>query len=127
VTAAPSAVSRFATDVNQEQQMSIRSRASATSPPVRNHLLAALPPQAYRRMLRGMREVELQFGKVLYQPGTTTRHVYFPNDSLVSLLVVLKGMKDGSGLEVGLVGREGMIGFPLALGAAKSPVRALVQ
>jgi CRP-like cAMP-binding protein len=40
---------------------------------------------------------------------------------------VLNGMKDGSGLEVGLVGREGMIGFPLALGAAKSPVRALVQ
>lgn len=107
--------------------MSIRSRSPTTTPSVRNHLLAALPPKAYRRMLRGMREVELSFGSVLYQPGTTTRYVYFPNDSLVSLLVVLKGVKDGSGLEVGLVGREGMIGFPLALGAPKSPVRALVQ
>jgi CRP-like cAMP-binding protein len=107
--------------------MPIRPSSSAASPPARNLLLAALSPKAYRRMLGAMREVEVPFGKVLYQPGGATRYVYFPNDSLVSLLVVLEGKKDGAGLEVGLVGREGMVGFPLALGVPKSPVRALVQ
>jgi CRP-like cAMP-binding protein len=107
--------------------MPIRPSSSAASPPARNLLLAALPPRAYRRMLGAMREVEVPFGKVLYQPGAATRYVYFPNDSLISLLVVLEGTKQGTGLEVGLVGREGMVGFPLAFGVPKSPVRALVQ
>lgn len=63
-------------------------------------------------------------GQVLYQPRTTSRHVYFPNDCVVSLLAVADR---GGGLEVGLVGREGMVGIPLALGVSTSPVRALVQ
>ena len=61
---------------------------------------------------------------MLYQPGASTRHVYFPNDCLVSLLVVLE--RDVS-LEVGLVGSEGMIGAGVALGNPTMPVRALVQ
>jgi len=51
--------------------------------------------------------------------------VYFPNDGMVSLLAVVAERK--SGLEVGLVGREGMVGIPLALGVSTSPVKALVQ
>jgi CRP-like cAMP-binding protein len=50
--------------------------------------------------------------------------VYFPGNSLVSLLTLVEGHR---ALEVGLVGREGMIGARLALGAATSSVRALVQ
>jgi CRP-like cAMP-binding protein len=61
---------------------------------------------------------------VLYQPRTTSRHVYFPNDCMVSLLAIADRK---SGLEVGVVGREGMVGIPLALGVSTSPVRALVQ
>lgn len=61
---------------------------------------------------------------MLYQPGTTSRHVYFPNDCTVSLVAIADR---SSGLEVGLVGRESMIGIPLALGVSTSPVRALVQ
>ena len=61
---------------------------------------------------------------MLYQARTASRHVYFPNDCTVSLLAVADR---ASGLEVGLVGREGMVGIPLALGASHSPVRALVQ
>jgi CRP-like cAMP-binding protein len=63
-------------------------------------------------------------GQVLYQPGTTSRHVYFPNDCTVSLVAIADR---SSALEVGLVGSESMIGIPLALGVATSPVRALVQ
>jgi CRP-like cAMP-binding protein len=66
----------------------------------------------------------LAFGEVLYEPGERIRHVYFPNDSLVSLLTPVEGHL---ALEVGMVGREGMVGIPLYLGSDVSPVRALVQ
>jgi CRP-like cAMP-binding protein len=71
-----------------------------------------------------MTRVELPLGEVLYQPGATSRHVYFPNDCTVSLVAIADR---ASGLEVGLVGRESMIGIPLALGVPTSPVRAMVQ
>lgn len=89
-----------------------------------NSLLAALPGRSYRRLRSGLEPVELEFGDVLYEAGQKIRHVYFPGNSLVSLLTVVDGRM---ALEVGMVGREGMVGVPLALGAQVSPVRALVQ
>lgn len=61
---------------------------------------------------------------MLLEPGDIARHVYFPNDSLISLLVSVEG---NGALEVGMVGKEGMVGIPLALGRRASPVRVLVQ
>ena len=87
-------------------------------------MLAALPRKQYRRLLTGLESVALTFGEVLYEPGERIRHVYFPNDSLVSLLTLVD---NHLALEVGMVGREGMVGLPLALGRDVSPVRALVQ
>jgi CRP-like cAMP-binding protein len=87
-------------------------------------MLAALPRKEYQRLLAGLESVALTFGEVLYDPGERIRHVYFPNDSLVSLLTPVEGHL---ALEVGMVGREGMVGVPLALGTDISPVRALVQ
>jgi CRP-like cAMP-binding protein len=101
-----------------------RSRPIATAADVKNHLLAALPAKDYARLLTGLKPVELTYGEILYEPGESMHAVYFPNDSLVSLLTLVEGRR---ALEVGLVGREGMIGARLALGAATSSVRALVQ
>ena len=92
--------------------------------PIANSLLAALPRKSYLRLLPGLVPVDLAFGKVLYEPGKPIRDVYFPSQSLVSLLTVVEGHL---ALEVGLVGRDGMVGIPLALGIDASPVRALVQ
>jgi CRP-like cAMP-binding protein len=92
--------------------------------PIANRMLAALPRKQYQRLLTGLESVALTFGEVLYEPGERIRHVYFPNDSLVSLLTLVD---DHLALEVGMVGREGMVGLPLALGRDVSPVRALVQ
>jgi CRP-like cAMP-binding protein len=89
-----------------------------------NSLLAALPRRSYLQLLPGLTPVDLVFGDVLYEPGDPIREVYFPSLSLVSLLTLVEGHL---ALEVGLVGREGMVGFPLALGVDVSPVRALVQ
>lgn len=91
---------------------------------IENSLLAAVPRKAYQRMLAGLEPVTLNFGEVLYEPGETIRHVYFPGASLVSLLTLADGHL---ALEVGLIGREGMVGIPLVLGHSRSLVRALVQ
>lgn len=89
-----------------------------------NRLLASLPNETRRRLAPGLVPVSLEFGAVLYEPGDTLREVYFPVGSVVSLLTLVDGR---SALEVGLVGHEGMVGIPLALGLGVSPVRALVQ
>lgn len=92
--------------------------------PIPNSVLAALPALAYTAMRSGFEEVRLDFGDILYEPGEVIRHVYFPGDSLVSLLTMVD---QHSALEVGMVGREGMVGMSLTLGSGISPVRALVQ
>ena len=89
-----------------------------------NKLLAALPRGDRRRLIEGMDQVALTYGEVLYEPGEHIACVYFPNDSVVSLLTLVDRHQ---ALEVGLVGREGMVGVPLALEIRVSPVRALVQ
>jgi CRP-like cAMP-binding protein len=91
---------------------------------VENSLLAAVPSKDYRRLLTRLEPVTLTFGEVLYEPGETIRAVYFPGNSLVSLLTLADGHL---ALEVGLIGREGMVGIPLVLGQDQSSVRALVQ
>ena len=71
-----------------------------------------------------MEPVALRFGEVIYLPGEPISHVYFPTGSLISLITVVEGHQD---LEVCMVGHEGMLGTPLALGLSYSPVRAKVQ
>jgi hypothetical protein len=73
--------------------------AAANSAPVR--LLAALPRRQCLRQLADLEPVTPAFGGVLYEPRQRIRHVYFPNDSLVSLLTFVDGHL---ALEVGLVG-----------------------
>lgn len=89
-----------------------------------NRLLATLPKKEYERMLPGLKRVPLDFGEVLYEPGDIIKHVYFPNDSIVSLL---SAMSERSTLEVGMVGNEGMAGLPIFMGVNVSRTRALVQ
>ncbi len=91
---------------------------------IANSLLAVLPRLDYQRLAPGLEPVTLTFGEVLYEPGELIRHVYFPGKALVSLLTLVDGRL---ALEIGMVGREGMIGTALALGIGVSPVRALVQ
>jgi PAS domain S-box-containing protein len=95
----------------------------AEAAPVANKLLAALPRKDYQRLLGGFEPVTLTSGEVLYEPGDPIRHVYFPNDALVSLLTTVEGHQ---ALEVGLVGPEGMVGISAALGVELASVRAMV-
>ena len=90
----------------------------------RNSLLAALPHAEYQRLLASLEPVMLEFGEVLKEPGVPIRHVYFPVDCVVALLTLVEGHEP---LQAGLVGNEGMVGMPLALGIHISSHRALVQ
>ena len=94
------------------------------TPAIPNNLLAALPRKAYQQLAPALTPATLVFGEVLYEPGKPMRDVYFPGQCLVSLLMLVEGHL---ALEVGMVGREGMVGVALALGITDSPMRALVQ
>jgi CRP-like cAMP-binding protein len=101
-----------------------RRQTDSDRTPTQNKVLAALPGKDFESVVAGCEPVTLAFGDILYEPGDTMRHVYFPCDSLVSLLTLVD---NHLALEVGMVGREGMVGIPLALGVDASPFRALVQ
>jgi CRP-like cAMP-binding protein len=98
--------------------------ASVEQSDIRNHLLTALPSEALTALLPHLRPVALAIREILYRPHEPISAVLFPENGYVSLLATLE---DGDAAEVGLVGREGMLGVPLALGADRSPLEALVQ
>ncbi len=97
---------------------------SETSSPQQNHLLAAVHADVQERLFAHLELVTLPLGKVLYESGDTMRHVYFPTDSIVSLLYV---MESGASAEIAVVGNEGLVGISLFMGGESTPSRALVQ
>ncbi|MDZ4876468.1 MAG: hypothetical protein CLLPBCKN_005888 [Chroococcidiopsis cubana SAG 39.79] len=91
---------------------------------VENQLLASLPREEYERLVANMELVPLTFKQVLYAPNESIQYVYFPKSGVVSLLTL---MEDGTAVEVGTVGNEGMVGLPVFLGSNKIPGQALAQ
>lgn len=89
-----------------------------------NHILEALPAPE-RARLRGLLEpVKLHLGGVVHESGATQTYAYFPTDSIVSILYVLK---NGGSAEVAIIGHDGMVGMPIVMGGGISPHRAIVQ
>jgi CRP-like cAMP-binding protein len=87
-------------------------------------LLAALPEDEYWRLAPHLSRVHLALKQVLYEPGAPVMHVYFPLGALVSLLTI---MGDGSAIETGMVGREGLAGLPVFLRTGVGDGRAVCQ
>jgi CRP-like cAMP-binding protein len=88
-----------------------------------NRLLAALPAEEYQQLLPKLEEVSLPFAEIIYNPGDTINHIYFPNCGIISLLSAVSDRF----LEVGIVGSEGFLGLPVFLRIKTSNNRALVQ
>jgi len=89
-----------------------------------NFLLAALPDPEWQRWEPLLRPVVMPLGQVLYEPGATLTHVYFPTTSIVSLLYVTE---NGASTEISMVGNEGLVGISLFMGGGSTPSRAVVQ
>ena len=98
--------------------------SSTNGDPGVNRLLATLTTKEYNRLLPKLKTVSLVLGEVLYEPGAVIKYVYFPNDSIISLISELS---ENSLLEVGMVGNEGMAGLAVFMGVNSSSTRALVQ
>ena len=97
---------------------------TAPRPHNRNDLLASLPPEEYARLAPYLEQVEMQHGHILYKINDKIEHVYFPLNSMISLV---SQTSDGTSVEVGLTGYEGMVGLSVVLGVERSPHIAMVQ
>jgi CRP-like cAMP-binding protein len=89
-----------------------------------NQILAALPAEVRERLFPYLEEIEMPLGKVLYESGDKMRHVFFPIDSIASLLYV---MENGASAEISVVGNEGLVGISLFMGGESTSSRAVVQ
>jgi CRP-like cAMP-binding protein len=92
--------------------------------PAKNLLLAALSVADRQHLVARCQQVDLAFAQVLYRPGDPIQHVFFPIDGFISLVAPIDGRP---GLEIGLVGHEGMLGISVILGVVPSQLHALVQ
>jgi CRP-like cAMP-binding protein len=92
--------------------------------PKHNHLLAALPKDQWQRWLPHLEHVDMPLGQVLYEPGSTLSHAYFPTTAIISLLYV---MQNGESAEIAVVGNEGVVGVSLFMGGDFTSSRAVVQ
>jgi CRP-like cAMP-binding protein len=92
--------------------------------PAKNRLLAALPKIELERLQPNLELVSLTLGQVIYESGGRLTHVYFPTDSIISLLYL---MEDGATAEIGVAGEEGMVGIAVFMGGDTMPNRAVVQ
>ena len=90
----------------------------------RNRILAALPAGEYERIARKLERVDLETRQVLYDVDRPIEHVYFPENAVASVLSITA---DGSSIETATVGREGLVGLALFLGADSTPAQAFCQ
>jgi len=89
-----------------------------------NRILRALPEPELQRLLPELELVSLPVTFVLYEPGQQITALYFPIDSVISLVTPLH---EGTIVEVATVGNEGIVGVPLGSGGAPATVRAISQ
>ena len=92
--------------------------------PLRNRLLAALPPEELARVRPQLERVRLKQRDLLFEPETPIGHVYFPETAVVSLVSTLE---NGATIEIGTAGCEGMAGLSVFLAEDTSTVRAFAQ
>jgi CRP-like cAMP-binding protein len=97
---------------------------SSLAADLKNQLLASLLKVDHDLLLPQLHQVDLVQGDVIYSAGDNIETVYFPETAVVALLSALE---DGSTTEVGLIGREGMVGLSVFLGGTVTPERAVVQ
>ena len=91
---------------------------------VQNRVLRALPPEEYEWIAKLLEPIDLPLGVILAEPEQPLNDVYFPETAIVS---VVNLMADGGVVEVGTIGREGLVGLSVFLDGGATPSRTLVQ
>jgi CRP-like cAMP-binding protein len=83
-----------------------------------------LPETTYTAWAPYFETVELPMGAVLYEPGSTLSHIYFPTTAIASWVYMLE---NGASTEIAMTGREGVVGMYMLMGGGKSHNQAIVQ
>lgn len=91
---------------------------------INNHILNALPPENFERLLPDLEAAEMPHGKTLYRPDETITHLYFPETAMVSIVTLTT---EGQSVEAGVIGREGITGFNVLMGFDSMPNENIVQ
>ena len=91
---------------------------------LRNQLLLSIPPSEFRVLGPSLEPCQFRQHENLHEPTQKLQFAYFPNDGLVSLVVTTE---DGSTVEAGMVGREGLVGLATIAGLTRCPLRQVVQ
>lgn len=91
---------------------------------LKNRLLSVLPSEDRGFLTPHLSTVDLEKGRLLYDPGDLIDHVYFPTDCVISLMTL---MENGAAIESATIGREGALGLMAAVAPRQSLSRAIVQ
>ena len=102
----------------------VKARSIPGPDPRANQLLASLPDSDYQILAAQLEHVPMPLGLAVYESGGAQGFVYFPLDSIVSLLYVLE---NGASTEIAVTGNEGLVGISLFMGGETTPSRAVVQ
>jgi CRP-like cAMP-binding protein len=86
--------------------------------------LQRLPDNELSQLKPLFKQVKLETGTVLHEPGSPVEHVYFPTSGLVSMLAI---MKNGQAIETAVIGREGVVGGEIGAAGTLSAGQAMVQ
>ncbi len=99
-------------------------RTDITGKPIKNVILLSLPDREFNLLRPYLEYVDLPHHRILHEAGDRIEFAHFLNQGLASLVVITS---DGRSVEVALVGKEGMVGTPLAVGLDRGPYRAIMQ
>jgi CRP-like cAMP-binding protein len=102
----------------------VKARSISSPDPRANQLLASLPESDYQVLAAQLERMPMPLGMAVYESGDAQGFVYFPVDSIVSLLYVLES---GASTEIAVTGKEGLVGISLFMGGESTPSRAIVQ
>lgn len=109
-------------DTQQLKVVSQQVQEQANFPPEFNRLLNELPDEVKHRIFPHLELVQLELGDVVCEAGSKVRYVYFPLNSIISLLYV---MENGASAEIAVVGNDGMVGVALFMGGESTTSRAI--
>jgi CRP-like cAMP-binding protein len=91
---------------------------------INNRILLSIPEDEFINLRPFLEPVEMPQYKIFYEQGAKIENAYFPNEGMVSLVVLVN---DGRSVEVGITGNDGIVGAPLAFGYENAPMRAIMQ
>lgn len=99
-------------------------RTDATGKAISNVILLALPDEEYSQLRPALEPIDLPQYQILHEPAEKIDFAYFLNEGMASIVAL---SSDGRSVEVGIVGKEGMVGMPLMMGLQRGTFRAIMQ